>query len=604
MKGVFKTFALSTLVGMGIVTLFPVSGIGAFSKDYLIWDVDVIGNSGPQIDAALKQLGYCGDYAAVSATNLANNYTPFTDYAAIYICLGTYPNNYNFGNQPGDGVVDSLLFWYFSFTNPPDTPHIYLEGGDFWCYDPGKPGFYPMFRVDSLNCMDGFHDLDINTGVSNTCMEGLSFNYVGENQYIDRLIKTSPPDTAVYLFENGPDSVYYSSVGYRPPSRQYVSIASSFEFGGIESNSQVGVMDSIMGCFFERAPGSFATDAAALRIILPGPFADPGVPLFPKIEVQNKGSSTESFLAHCEIMPGSFTSTVTVSNLPPGAVDSVTFPDPWIPGSSCILFDVRMWVELAGDLNVCNDSIQSSTTSWKSSESINSPFSTNTPTIDGIISPGEWTDAESLDISDILDRGGTGSMGCNAVKMYVKNDSSNSYFAIDAIADTSFDISDTDMFFFDDNHNEIFDPSGNEGRIRLITFPPPSAPDSVFFQSYNPCLNPPESITSLLGDAGFTPGHVQSELRIPLNPSGLNEELNANPGDTVGMWVNVADGAGMGHSIGWWPTVSNFDFGASCPDASLMGDLVLGDAEPSRDVGVVNLSWPPEDLPRLRSGDG
>jgi hypothetical protein len=593
MGRMMKVCILSMLAVFGFLTLTSAPSEALFTKDYLIWDPDPNNSSGPFMDATLKTLGYCGDYTAGTATNLVNNYTPITDYAAIFICLGVSPNTYIWGNQTDDDSVDALIGNYLAFTNPPDTPHIYIEGGDFWCYDLGKPGFYPMFRVDSLNCTDGFHDLDINTGVSSTCMEGLSFNYVGENQYIDRLIKTSPPDTAVYLFENGADSVYFSAVGYRPTSRQYVSIASSFEFGGIESSSQAGVMDSIMGCFFERAPGSFAIDAAALRVVNPTTFSQPGVPLAPEIEVQNSGVASATFNVFCTINPGAYSSNVTIFNLPPGNITTQAFPDLWIPGASCTSYDVTMWVELVGDLNICNDSTSSSTLSWNNTTVFRSPYTFSTPTIDGILG-SEWTDAGSLDVSDILDRAGTGAMNCNSAWMYVKNDNNNVYFAIDAPAEVSFDLSDAFQLFFDDNHNHVFDGSGNEGRTNLLALLPAPGSDEVRFTPYDAC-NGTEIITALQGNVDFTTGHLQYELQIPLNTGGLPEVINANPGDTVGMWINLAD-AGAFKSIGWWPTSSTFNFGASCPDANLMGDLILGDSALALDVSAISILAPPDNV--------
>jgi hypothetical protein len=255
-KRIVRFYTLSAILLAGICILVPNSVEGTFLMDYLIWDPDPNHNSGPNMDAALRELGFCGDYAPVSANDLMNNYTPFTDYASIFICLGTYPENYIFGNQNGDFEVDTLLVNYLMYTNPPDTPHIYMEGGDTWAFDPWMT-IHPWFQIDSTCSEDGYNDLYNIIGISNTCTDGLEFPYVGETNYNDRLCKLdagSPPDTTVYIFENGPDSAYYCSVGYKESDRQYISIASSFEFGGIDSLFQTDVMDSIM-CFFEIDSG-------------------------------------------------------------------------------------------------------------------------------------------------------------------------------------------------------------------------------------------------------------------------------------------------------------------------------------------------------------
>jgi hypothetical protein len=124
---------------MGTISIFPTGGEAAFVKDYLIWDAAAYAtgnnNSGPIIEATLKELGFCGDYAPVSPTDLMNNYAPFTNYASIFVCLGVYPDNYVFGSNPGDNGVGDDLVTYLAFTNPPDTPRIYMEGADTWVFD-------------------------------------------------------------------------------------------------------------------------------------------------------------------------------------------------------------------------------------------------------------------------------------------------------------------------------------------------------------------------------------------------------------------------------------------------------------------------------------
>jgi hypothetical protein len=309
--------------------------------------------------------------------------------------------------------------------------------------------------------------------------------------------------------------------------------------------------------------------------------------------VTNIGTAAETFVAKCTITPGSYTSSVTISNLSPGDDSIVSFPTPWTPGPLCTSYDITMWVELIGDLKNCNDTTSSSTRSWNSIDVINSPFTTIPPTMDGSISPGEWMDAENLEISDILDRGKTGAMTCNSVWIYVKNDSFNVYFAADVNVDGVLENFDTYQFFFDDNNDGVFDSAGTEeGKVRFTAFT--TSTDSAYFTAYNPCLTPPEYwASSFLGDAGLSGGNVQFELTIPLNPAGLDEQLNASIGDTVGVWINVFDAFGLfGRSVGWWPTTSNFNVGMSCPDPAEMGDLILGHAEPFRDVGVVRLSVP------------
>jgi hypothetical protein len=236
MKKRVIAFTLSAILLAGFYILIPKPVEGAFLKDYLIWDAAAYAtgnnNSGPRIDDALKRLGFCGDYAPVSASDLLDNYTPFSDYAVIFICFGTFPDNYVFGNQFRDDEVDTLLWNYITFTFPPDTPRIYLEGGDAWISDPWME-IYNVFQIDSLLSSGGCFQDSIR-GVPGTCMEGLLFQF-GESGgacLVKRAL--TPPDTAVYILEYLPITNDFSTVGYRNIIGQYISIGSAFEFGEID----------------------------------------------------------------------------------------------------------------------------------------------------------------------------------------------------------------------------------------------------------------------------------------------------------------------------------------------------------------------------------
>ena len=75
----------------------------------------------------------------------------------------------------------------------------------------------------------------------------------------------------------------------------------------------------------------------------------------PRATVRNYGLNSETFDATCEVNPGSYTSTVTVTSLDPGGVQSIIFPDSFTFESG--IYTVTAYTELVGDENPLNDTM-------------------------------------------------------------------------------------------------------------------------------------------------------------------------------------------------------------------------------------------------------
>jgi len=75
----------------------------------------------------------------------------------------------------------------------------------------------------------------------------------------------------------------------------------------------------------------------------------------PQANVKNYGLNIETFDVTCEISPGAYISTETVSNIDPGNVTLVTFPDSFAFESG--LFTVTVYTQLVGDENPLNDTL-------------------------------------------------------------------------------------------------------------------------------------------------------------------------------------------------------------------------------------------------------
>jgi hypothetical protein len=76
---------------------------------------------------------------------------------------------------------------------------------------------------------------------------------------------------------------------------------------------------------------------------------------YPVATVKNYGLNNETFDATCEIDPGSYASTVTVSNLAPGIAQQLSFPDSFTFGDGT--YTTTVYTELAGDENPQNDTM-------------------------------------------------------------------------------------------------------------------------------------------------------------------------------------------------------------------------------------------------------
>jgi len=139
-------------------------------------------------------------------------------YSSIFVCLGIYPDNHVLTSAQGQELANYLN----------NGGRVYMEGGDTWYYDPATPA-HALFNIQGIE--DGGGDLNNLLGQSGTFTEGLTFNYSGDNSYIDRI---SPSGSAFTIFKNQ-SPAYNNAVAY--DEGNYRTIGSSFEFGGLSATS-------------------------------------------------------------------------------------------------------------------------------------------------------------------------------------------------------------------------------------------------------------------------------------------------------------------------------------------------------------------------------
>lgn len=193
-------------------------GVGG---DYLVWDPDPNHSSGPIIKELLDSLGLSGDYT--------EDLTSFIDildsYSSLFITCGIYPDNYviSSSSQEALAIVNYIQ----------GGGSCYLEGGDVWYYDPQHGGynFSPLFGINPLE--DGGPDLTTVQGVNGTFTAGLSYQYVGENSWIDHL---APTDGGFSVFENLSPSFICGVAKYDSATGAH-TLGVSFEFAGLQDGA-------------------------------------------------------------------------------------------------------------------------------------------------------------------------------------------------------------------------------------------------------------------------------------------------------------------------------------------------------------------------------
>ncbi len=197
--------------------------------NYFVWDPTPDQSSGPVIDATLRSLGYSGCYAQTLPITKLDNYI------AVFVSVGIYPSNYIIGN--GSTEATALV----NFLN--NGGRMYLEGGDVWYYDPPTGyDFGPLFGINAT--ADGSSDLATILGQSGTFTTGMSFNYSGENDWIDHI---SPTGSGFLIFRNS-SPVY--DCGVANDAGTYKTVGVSFEFAGLVDgappSTKEALADSIM----------------------------------------------------------------------------------------------------------------------------------------------------------------------------------------------------------------------------------------------------------------------------------------------------------------------------------------------------------------------
>jgi hypothetical protein len=171
-------------------------------------------------------------------------------YRTLFVCAGVYPNKHVII----DTSVEAQTIRDFILQ---DSGHVYLEGGDVWWYDPAYRHGFHFDSLFGLNATaDGNPDMGPVAGRSDVFTAGMSFDYAGENNWMDHI----SPWTGLLIFRDE-DNDYDCGVAY--DAGQYRTVGVSFELGLLvdasEPSTRKTLLDSIMH-FFGVAGGNEITE--------------------------------------------------------------------------------------------------------------------------------------------------------------------------------------------------------------------------------------------------------------------------------------------------------------------------------------------------------
>ncbi|MCD4735375.1 MAG: T9SS type A sorting domain-containing protein, partial [Bacteroidales bacterium] len=186
----------------------------------LILDLDDNNNSGPVMEEKVQALGVSAEYVTSFPADL-------NLYSSVFVCLGIYANNHVLSSGEGQILAD--------FMNSGGC--VYMEGGDTWYYDT-QTAAHAMFNINGTD--DGTSDMGTVLGQTGTFTEGMSFNYTGENSWMDHIDPISP---AEMILKNQSPS-YGTGVAYDPGS--YKTIGTSHEFGGLADGTSPSTKEELM----------------------------------------------------------------------------------------------------------------------------------------------------------------------------------------------------------------------------------------------------------------------------------------------------------------------------------------------------------------------
>lgn len=185
-------------------------------------------------------------------------------------------------------------------------------------------------------------------------------------------------------------------------------------------------------------------------------------------------------------------------------------------------------------------------------------FTSTPPIIDGIMSLGEWDDADTMDFNS------TSYSSPTPHTLYVMNDMDNLYLAIRRYDETPGESGDFVIFTFDNDNDGLIE----DGDDRILLYSPGEFED-WYYVGATPVGEREENIDGS-GAAGVDGNYTIFEISHPLDSGDYDHDFSLSFGDTVGFNVDSYDNS---FDLGAWPVdwPHLWDFGV----ASKFGDIVI-----------------------------
>ncbi len=298
-------------------------------------------------------------------------------------------------------------------------------------------------------------------------------------------------------------------------------------------------------------------DVGVTAIIAPGSHVGSNA-VTPAAKLKNFGANMENAIPMtCWIDSGATrvysASAVRPGPLPPGAEGSFSFSPNWNPGPAGATYSVTMFTAMGSDVNPGNDTCTGTTTVTGAvfSDTIRvHRLNSFAPTIDGNITPEEWSASIMYDISDLAGRGGTPQPAGSNIAYYLYDFAAGFvYFAMDCPNRTS--RVDWDQFgpFMDEDNDGKWSSDSSEGN-HWVEF---VGGDEVLYRALLDTLPNTWEMgvaPSAMSASSLVSGHLQFEAKIPIGAEKW--QYNINPGDTVHYFQYTAFD-NLGTYAGWWP---------------------------------------------------
>ncbi|RPI03194.1 MAG: hypothetical protein EHM72_02180 [Calditrichaeota bacterium] len=532
----------------------------SLAADALIWNPNNVATTSAQaIQTALTANGK----TSIITTDLKSQ--TFSNYVYVFFFLRVNPSTYVLSSSTNATEIQNLI----NYLN--QGGKLYMEGGDTWAWD-FPTSLHARFYINGE--ADGEGDLAEIRGVF--CSGDVVSSYTMSQKYIDRL---APQEGASVFFTNQ-NPAYACGVGY--DNSVYRTLGISFQFGGWQSGSRTSLMALILqffntGCTLGKPAPLFVKAFGGYDHSVPLVWEPPSGQIPLGIEKEHKPAAL--FSSASDDRNDNVNERERAERKLNDRIRESDLPQPMISSYQASSYRVYRAVDQSGPFSLLASNIEkqfyrddtaqngltyyykikavydgvegdfsalASASPAEGGQRIVSPWKFQSPELNGLLQPDEWSNAYSI----LITRPGSSS----PVTLYGFNDDRYLYLAIDDAANASLDVDDQIGLYFDKDLDlkwgvNSFNEEGN-----------------YWFARGNSTLNKwyrglrgwwpfdlewanAVSANGVEAVSSTSSGHTQYEIKIDLD----NSILDSSPGSDLGLYLYSF---AMADSIytGAWPS--------------------------------------------------